>query len=88
MTVKVLRPAAELSPEQAEFVADLRALLEDAIAGKVVGLVAITVTEGEECGYFLSGTLESIGETYLALHNLADMLRVGDLESMLGLEDE
>ena len=87
MTLQIIQPVAKLSPEQAEFVAFLRGLLDEALAGRLVCLVGVVCDHEGNTGYAIGGEFHSIGDTYLALHNVADMVRVGDLESMLGLDD-
>lgn len=86
--VKVLKKGPELSPEQLEFVAAIRSMLNDALAGKLVGFIGAVCDDEGETGYAVAGSFTSVGEMYLALHNVADMVRAGDLEEILGLEDE
>jgi hypothetical protein len=88
MTIKVLHKTADLTPEQAEFVGFLRGLLDAALSGKLTGLVGVTSDDEGEIGYAVGGEFHSAGEMYLGLHNCADMVRVGDLEELLGLDDE
>ncbi len=88
MTIKVLHKTGDLTPEQAEFVAFLRGLLDAALAGELTGLVGVTSDKDGEVGYAVGGEFHSAGEMYLGLHNAADMVRVGDLEGLLGLDDD
>ncbi len=88
MTLKVIKGTPDLTPEQAEFVGFLRGLLDAALAGELTGLVGVTSDKDGEIGYAVAGEFHSVGEMYLGLHNAADMVRAGDLEELLGLEDE
>ena len=88
MTIKAIRNHVELPPEQAEFVAFLRGLLDAALAGELVGLVGVTCDKDGDIGYAVGGEFHSVGDMYLGLHNAADMVRAGDLESLRGLEED
>jgi hypothetical protein len=88
VTLKILKGATDLTPDQAEFVGFLRGLVDAALAGELVGLVGVTCDKEGEIGYAIGGEFHSAGEMYLGLHNAADMVRAGDLESLLGLDDD
>ena len=88
MTLKVLKNTADLTPEQAEFVGFLRGLVDAALSGDLTGLVGVTCDKEGEIGYAIGGEFHSAGEMYLGLHNCADMVRVGDLEGLLGLDED
>lgn len=87
--IRAIKKTVELDPEQAELLAELRNLLDRALRGEVIGLTGLVILGDEyEQEPLVTGRIWSVGETYLGLHNVADMVRVQDIEDMLGLEDD
>ena len=78
--VKPLRKVADappLDPLQAELIADLTELLARARAGELTGLVGVVITSDEDIEPIIAGALYSVGDTFMHLHIVADMLKVG-----------
>ncbi len=78
--VKPLRKVADappLDPLQAELIADLTELLARARAGELTGFVGIAIANDEDIEPIIIGGLYSIGDVYMHLHIVADMLKDG-----------
>ena len=57
--VKAIKPQVELSQEQAEFVAELRGILDRALKGEILGLFAVIIREDAEIEPVITGGMFS-----------------------------
>lgn len=89
--VKPLRKVADvppMEPEQADLIAELTDMLAKARSGDLVGFVGIAILPEEVYSPVIAGGLYSVGDTYLWLHIVSDMLKEGALDSVDDEEDE
>jgi len=89
--VKQLRKVADvepMAPEQADLIAELTDLLKRARAGDLIGFVGVAILNDEVYSPLIAGGLYSVGDTYLQLHVVADMLKDGVTETADEDEDD
>ena len=82
--VKPIRKVAEvppMTPEQTDLCSELADLLSRARTGDLVGFVGVAILNDEVYSPLIAGGLYSVGDTYLNLHVVADMLKDGVTET-------